>query len=184
MQLGNWLGLFLIAWNAMNAIRETATSLSHSLNSLSLKRKEDRDHGGALLIENAYRLFGNLCRKIPPTLSHVTMRYQEMREDDWRSWVHMCCDQSLSGSWESNFSCHLMEEESTEYSETRLEQSEPFKGTFLCSISFEIFIHLLRSICSREKDYDWRYSLVIIGWFFWVFKEKSFSLFSFYFLYL
>lgn len=114
------------------------------------------------------------AEKFPPTLSHVTMRDQEMREDDWRSWVHMCCDQSLSGSWESNFCCHLMEEESTEYSETRLKQSEPFKGSFLCSISFEIFIHLLQSICSREKDYDWRYSLVTIGWFFWVFNEKSF----------
>lgn len=140
MQLGNWLGLFILECGAYNTWNCDFSVLLIKFNSLSLKRKEDRDHGDALLVENVYRLFGNLCRKIPPILSHVTMRYQEMREDDWRSWVHMCCDQSLSGSWESNFSCHLMEEESTEYSETRLEQSEPFKGTFLCSISFEIFI--------------------------------------------
>ena len=151
----------------MNAIRETAISLSHSLNSIALRWRGKKI---VTMVVHYWSKTSIVYSVIfaEKFLSHSrTIRYQEMRENDWRSWVHMCCDQLLSGSWESNFSCHLMEEESTEYSETRLEQSEPFKGTFLCSISFEIFIHLLHSICNREKDYDW-YSLVIIGWFFWI----------------
>lgn len=173
-------------WNAVNTIRETAISLSYSLNSIASRWR------GKKIVTMVMHYWSKTSIVCSVIFAEKFLPYSRTSRCAIRK-----CERTIG---DHEFTCAVINRSQDRgkvtFPVTWWKKNRPsilkldwssrnlLKGPFSVLFRLKFLSHLLHSICNREKGYDWRYSLVIIGWFFWIFNEKSFFLFSFYFLHL